>query len=74
MVELAILEPCGASDWESPAFTIPKEDGQDQLLTDFYSLNKAIVCTEYPLLIITDMLDHISGYKFFTKLDISIQH
>ncbi|KAL7465257.1 hypothetical protein ACHAXS_005585 [Conticribra weissflogii] len=30
--------------------------------------------TLYPSSIITDMLDRISGYKFFTKLDISMQY
>ncbi len=71
MVELGILEPCGASEWASPAFIIPRKDGCVQQITDLYSLNKAIICKQYPLPIITNMLDWISGYKFFTKLDIS---
>ncbi|KAL7460230.1 hypothetical protein ACHAXS_000693, partial [Conticribra weissflogii] len=74
MVEIGILEPCGASEWASPAFIIPKKDGCVQQITHRRSLNKAIIRKQYPLPIITDMLDCISGYKFFTKLDISMQY
>ncbi len=38
------------------------------------SINKAIICKQYPLSIITDVFNRISGYKFFTKLDISMQY
>ncbi len=74
MVELGILEPCRASEWASPAFIIPKKDGRIQQITDLRTLNKNIIRKQYPLPIITDMLDWISGYKFFTKLDISMQY
>ncbi len=65
MVELSILEPGKASEWASLAFIIPKKDGQVQQFTDLHSLNKAIIHKQYPTPIITDMLDQISGYKFF---------
>ncbi|KAL7471920.1 hypothetical protein ACHAXS_012234, partial [Conticribra weissflogii] len=74
MVELGILAPCGASEWVSPAFIIPKKDGHIQQITDLNSLNKAIIPKQYPLPIIMDMLNCISGYKLFTKLDISMQY
>ncbi|KAL7460342.1 hypothetical protein ACHAXS_000800, partial [Conticribra weissflogii] len=45
-----------------------------RIITDIRSLNKAIIRKQYPLPIITDMLDRISGYIFFTKLDISMQY
>ncbi len=66
MVELGILEPCGASEWASPAFIIPKKDGRVCQIMDLHSLNKAIIHKQYPLPIITDMINCISGYKFFT--------
>ncbi|KAL7460641.1 hypothetical protein ACHAXS_001087, partial [Conticribra weissflogii] len=53
---------------------IPKKDGRVCQITDLRLLNKAIICKQYPLPIITDMLNCISGYKFFTKLDISMQY
>ncbi len=45
-----------------------------QQITVLHSLNKAILCKKYLLPIIIDMLDQISGYKFFIKLDISVQY
>ena len=74
MVEIGILAPCGASEGASPAFIIPKKDGHIWQITDLRSLNKAIIQKQYPLPIITDMLDRISSDKFFTKLDISMQY
>ncbi len=53
-----------------PCLHYSKKDG----ITNLCSLNKAIICKQYPLPIITDVLDHISGYNFFTKLDISMQY
>ncbi len=34
VVELGILEPCGASEWASPAYIIPKNDGYVWQITD----------------------------------------
>ncbi len=73
MFEIGILAPCTASEWVSPAFVFPKKDGHVQQITDLYSLNNAIIQKQYPLPIIIDMLNCISGYKFFTKLNISMQ-
>jgi hypothetical protein len=36
--------------------------------------NKVIRCKQYPLPMITDILCKHSGYKFFSKLDVSIQY
>ncbi len=74
MVELSILVTCRASEWASLAFIILKKDGCIHQITDLCSLNKAIICKQYPLPIITDTLDRISGYKFYSKLDISMQY
>ncbi len=74
MVKLDILKLYGASEWLSPAFITPKKDGCVWQITDLHSLNKAIILKQYPLPIITDMLDQISWYKFFSKLDVSMQY
>ncbi len=74
MVELGILEACGASEWASPSFIVPKKDGEVWQISDLCSLNKAIRRKQHPLPIITDMLDHISRYKFFTNLYIPMQY
>ena len=74
MVNIGIITPCGASEWASPAFIVPKKDGRVRQITDLRTLNKSVIRKKYPLPIITDILDRVSGYKFFTKLDISMQY
>ncbi len=69
-----MVELCGASQWASLAFIIPKKDGCVQHITDLCLLNKAVICKQYPLPIILDMLDQISRYKFFTNVDKSMQY
>ncbi|KAL7479861.1 hypothetical protein ACHAW6_005580, partial [Cyclotella cf. meneghiniana] len=53
---------------------VPTKDGRACWISDLCQLNKVIRCKQYPLPIITDILHKCSGYKFFTKLDISIQY
>jgi hypothetical protein len=50
-----------------------KEIGRVRWISNLRQLNKAIRCKQYPLPIITGILRKRSGYKFFTKLDVSMQ-
>jgi hypothetical protein len=49
-------------------------DGRVRWISNLCQLNKFIRCKQYSLLIITDILRNCSVYKFFTKLDISMQY
>jgi hypothetical protein len=74
LVRIGVLAAQQESEWASPSFIIPKKDGRVRWISNLRQLNKVIRCKQYPLPIITDILRKCSGYKFFTKLDVSMQY
>jgi hypothetical protein len=74
LVKIGALIQTQKRGWALPSFIIPKKDGRVHWISDLHQLNKVIKCRHYPLPIISDILQKRSGYKFFTKLDISMQY
>jgi hypothetical protein len=74
LVRIGVLTSQQESEWVSSSFIIPKKNGRVSWIINLCQLNKVIRCTQYPLLITTDILHKHSGYMFFTKLDISMQY
>ncbi len=62
LVEIGVLSPQGASEWASPAFITPQKDGKVRWVSDLRELNKVVRRKQR------------KGYKFFAKLDISMQY
>ncbi len=53
---------------------LSKEDNRVRWISYSRQLNKVMRHKQYPLPIIMDVLRKCSGYKFFTKLDVSMQY
>ena len=74
MESMGVIEPTGDSEWGSGAFGTPKKDGTIRVVADLRALNKVIRPRRYPMPIVLDLLRKRLGYKFFSKLDISMQY
>ncbi len=74
LVSIGVLAAQQDSEWASASLLIPKKDGRVRWISDILQLNKVVWHKQYPLPIITDILRKHSGYKFFTKHDISMQY
>jgi hypothetical protein len=74
LVRIGVLAAQQESEWAPPSFIIPKKDGRVRWISNLHQLNKVIRCKQYSFQIITDILRKHSGYKFFTKIEVSMQY
>ena len=58
------------SKFGSPILFVPKKNGKLRLCMDYGQLNAATVKDVYPLPLISELHNQVSGAKWFTKLDL----
>jgi len=54
----------------SPVFFIGKKDGSKQMVMDYRNLNSQTVKNNYPLPLITELIDNMDSKRVFIKMDL----
>ena len=58
------------SQQTSPVFFVEKKDGGKRMVMDYHKLNRQTVKNNYPLPLITGLVDNMGGKRVFTKIDL----
>ena len=74
LVDEDVLEKAERSEWIAGTFIIKKKDDKVRFVSDFRALNAAIRRRVYPIPLIHDLIRRRKGYKYLSKLDISMQY
>jgi len=54
----------------APVFFVEKKDGKKRMVQDYKYLNKWTVKNNYPLPLISDIIENIGTKRVFTKMDL----
>lgn len=69
MLKLGVIRP-SSSSWSSPITLVPKKDGSVRFCIDYRKLNSIVHKDKYPLPLISDIFDQLSGSSIFSTLDL----
>ena len=68
MLELDVIEP-SVSPYSSPVVLVPKKDGSVRFCIDFQKLNKVTEFDAEPMPNMEEVINRMSGHRYFTKMD-----
>ena len=70
MLELGVIEK-SVTPYSSPVVLVPKKDGSVRFCIDFRKLNKVTGFYAEPISNMDEVINRMSGHKFFTRMDCS---
>ena len=69
LLTVGVIHP-SASPYFSPVVMVMKKEGSWRMCPNFPALDKLNIKEKFPIPVIDDLLDELSGAQFFTKLDL----
>ena len=69
MLRRGVIQP-SYSPYASPVILVEKKYGGWRMCVDYRYLNALTVKNKYPMPVVEELLDELSGAKYFTKLDL----
>ena len=69
LLNVGFIYPISDSQWVSPLVVLPKKNGKWRICVDYRELNKETQKDHFPLPFIDQVLDNLSGKKYFSFLD-----
>jgi hypothetical protein len=69
LLDMGVICP-NTSPCSSPVIMVPKKEGTWRMCPDFHALNKLTIKDKFPIPVIDELSDELSGVQYFTKLDL----
>lgn len=69
LLRLGYIQP-STSPWAAPVLFVKKKDGTMRLCIDYRGLNALTIKNKYPLPLLDELYDRLTGACFFSKIDL----